>query len=61
MKVGRKKVCETESRRRKQTDRAIRPRKINNNVRIVERLKKKGINPSQNWGDQSKSAGLISF
>lgn len=47
MEVGRKRVCETESRRRKQKgeggrDRALRPRKMNNiNVSMMERLKKK--------------------
>ncbi len=46
--MGRKRVCETESRRRKQKgeggrrDGALRPREMNNiNVRVVRRLEEK--------------------
>lgn len=51
MEVGRKRVCETESRRRKQKgeggrDGALRLRKIMNrtNMRMMERLEKKKRN-----------------
>ena len=73
--MGRKRVCETESRRRKQkgeggNDRAPRQRKTNNingiMVKRLRRSRRKKTKERENkffpeLRDQSISAGLISF